>query len=255
MAIDWITVSAQIVNFLILVWLLKRFLYQPIIRAMERREQRIGQRLNEAQERESQAEEKAHHYQEMRDEMVRREEEFLTKARAEAEEKKKQLLDEARGEVIERRDRWQQEIQQEKAEFLENLQRETVVIVQSIARNALEELADTSLEERIVHIFLNHLKSLDKEASKALSDSDEPVLITTSGELEPTLRGRLTRAVHEQIAEEIAVNYVHSPELICGVELSHGGRRLSWNLADFSDELNTRIEEAFSPTKPAKDEE
>ncbi len=49
MAIDWITVSAQIVNFLILVWLLKHFLYQPIIRAMDRREQRVSERLNEAQ--------------------------------------------------------------------------------------------------------------------------------------------------------------------------------------------------------------
>ena len=40
---DWFTVIAQIINFLILVALLKRFLYGPIIRAMERRER--GNRL------------------------------------------------------------------------------------------------------------------------------------------------------------------------------------------------------------------
>ena len=44
MQIDWITVAAQIVNFLILVWLLQHFLYGPITRAMQRREQRIAER-------------------------------------------------------------------------------------------------------------------------------------------------------------------------------------------------------------------
>ena len=54
MDVDWITVSAQIVNFLILVWLLKRFLYRPVLNAMNRREQRIHQRLGRGQRARSQ---------------------------------------------------------------------------------------------------------------------------------------------------------------------------------------------------------
>ena len=57
MQIDWFTVVAQIVNFLILVWLLKKFLYGPIIRAMDDRERRIASRLEEANARERQAQE------------------------------------------------------------------------------------------------------------------------------------------------------------------------------------------------------
>ena len=48
MQIDWLTVAAQIVNFLVLVWLLQRFLYRPITEAMARREERIESRLSEA---------------------------------------------------------------------------------------------------------------------------------------------------------------------------------------------------------------
>ena len=48
MQIDWFTVVAQIVNFLTLVGLLKKFLYGPIIRAMDDRERRIASRLEEA---------------------------------------------------------------------------------------------------------------------------------------------------------------------------------------------------------------
>ena len=46
MLIDWFTVSAQVVNFLILVWLLKRFLYRPILNAIDAREKRIAKELS-----------------------------------------------------------------------------------------------------------------------------------------------------------------------------------------------------------------
>jgi F-type H+-transporting ATPase subunit b len=48
MLIDWFTVGAQVLNFLILVWLMKRFLYQPILDAIDAREQRIAAELANA---------------------------------------------------------------------------------------------------------------------------------------------------------------------------------------------------------------
>ena len=48
MLIDWFTVVAEIVNFLILLWLLKRFLYKPVLNAMDKREATIASRENEA---------------------------------------------------------------------------------------------------------------------------------------------------------------------------------------------------------------
>lgn len=255
MAIDWITVSAQIVNFLILVWLLKHFLYQPVIRAMERREIRITERLNEAQVRESLADEKIRDYQGKSEELGRRRNEILDKARADAEQQKKGMLEEARAEVAETREHWQLQVNQEKEEFLANLRHQAVSTIQNIARKALVNLADAELEERIIHVFLERLKSLDKDERKALSDTAEPMRITTSFEPDPTMRGRLTRAIHEYLAENIEIEYIQSPDLICGIELTGRGRSLRWNLADFTEELTARIDEAFSPTEPVGKEE
>ncbi|HMR03616.1 MAG TPA: F0F1 ATP synthase subunit B, partial [Candidatus Competibacter phosphatis] len=56
MQIDWFTVAAQIVNFLLLVWLLKRFLYRPVLDAMAARQQKIAAALEEAQAKTQQAE-------------------------------------------------------------------------------------------------------------------------------------------------------------------------------------------------------
>ena len=55
MLIDPFTVIAQIVNFAILAFLLKHFLYDRVIDAMDRREASIAERLSEAEQREATA--------------------------------------------------------------------------------------------------------------------------------------------------------------------------------------------------------
>ena len=49
MSIDWITVAAQVANFLVLVWLLKRFLYRPILDGIDAREAEIAGRMQVAE--------------------------------------------------------------------------------------------------------------------------------------------------------------------------------------------------------------
>ena len=56
MLINWFTVAAQIVNFLILAVLLKRFLYGPIVRAMAAREERIASEMAAAAQKRREAE-------------------------------------------------------------------------------------------------------------------------------------------------------------------------------------------------------
>ncbi|MEQ8493043.1 MAG: F0F1 ATP synthase subunit B, partial [Gammaproteobacteria bacterium] len=75
MLIDWFTVAAQAINFLVLVWLLKRYLYRPILAAVDAREARVMARLTEAQLREREAADAA--------EALAREREALEAARAE----------------------------------------------------------------------------------------------------------------------------------------------------------------------------
>ena len=69
MLIDWFTVGAQALNFLILVWLLRRFLYKPILHAIDAREKRIATELADADAKKAEA-------QRERDEFQHKNEEF-----------------------------------------------------------------------------------------------------------------------------------------------------------------------------------
>ncbi|MEZ4640979.1 MAG: hypothetical protein R2856_39490 [Caldilineaceae bacterium] len=68
MLIDWFTVIAQIINFVVLLLLLRRFLYGPIIRAMDEREHHIAEELAAAECKQQQAEQEARHYRQERTE-------------------------------------------------------------------------------------------------------------------------------------------------------------------------------------------
>ena len=63
MLIDWFTVGAQALNFVVLVWLLKRLLYKPILAAIDSREKRIAAELADADEKRTQAKRERDEYQ------------------------------------------------------------------------------------------------------------------------------------------------------------------------------------------------
>ncbi|HVF69376.1 MAG TPA: F0F1 ATP synthase subunit B [Xanthomonadales bacterium] len=78
---EWTLFAAQIVNFLIIFWLLKKFLYKPVLKLLGERKKKIEDGLKNAEKAEK-----------LLAETVQREEEILKKAQSEA----KKLLDEAR---------------------------------------------------------------------------------------------------------------------------------------------------------------
>ena len=96
MLIDWFTVAAQAINFLILVGLLKRFLYKPILHAIDEREKGIATQLAQAETDKANA-------QKQRDDLQQKNEAFdqeraalLKKATDEAAAERDRLLDQAR---------------------------------------------------------------------------------------------------------------------------------------------------------------
>jgi len=111
---DWFTVVAQIVNFLILVALLKRFLYGPIVRAMDRRETAIATRMEAADKRIDEAEQERMRYEKLARELAEAKDELRLKARKEAEQLRETLLKEAREEVDMSRAKWHEALRSER---------------------------------------------------------------------------------------------------------------------------------------------
>ncbi len=258
MQIDWITVAAQIVNFLILVWLLQRFLYAPVIGAMERREAHIAERLEEADERLEAADRKAEAYEQKDRELEGRRQELLQQARKDAESYRERMLAEAREEVDEERRQVQVQIRRERREVLHDLRRRVAEQIQALARRVLGDLADRGLEEQIAAVFAQRVTALEEYERREITESalaqDGRLTVRSSTDLPADARRRLTRALHEVFGDELDVAYGKSTDLTWGIELRAGGRSVLWSLdsylEDFEDRMSKRLEEMAASLQP-----
>jgi F-type H+-transporting ATPase subunit b len=246
MTIDWITVSAQIVNFLILVWLLKRFLYRPVVNAMTQREQRIAARLAEADQREATADRAEQAHRQAMETLEQDRDALLRRARDTAEAERKRLLETARAEVARQRERWLDEVAGERQRFLDRLRRQSLDAVTLITRQALSDLADEDLEHRLVSVLIRKLEILDDDSRRLMTDTDDPVQVESAFELSEPERRRLAEALTRQLGPQRPVRYRISPELVCGIRLNAGGQRLDWSVAAYLEELNANLESALA---------
>lgn len=249
MLINWFTVAAQIVNFLILVALLKRFLYGPIVAAMSAREGTIAAQLTEAQQKRAEAEQEETSLRQKIREIEERRQEMLTEAERQAEAHKQELFAQARQEVEQIRQKWAASLTRDKETFLQSLKQRLAQEVLAISRRALKDLANLDLEQRLTKVFLDHLQLLSPEEQTAIRESIKEtggeLLITTAFELSEESRQKVAARVQEQFGPDLALRFATSTELLAGIELLTSSRKLAWSLGNFLDTLEEDLSQAL----------
>ena len=239
MLIDWFTVGAQTLNFLILVWLLKRYLYQPILDAIDSREKRIAAQLADAAAKEAAAEAARAQFQSKNAEFDEQRAALLARATHEAQAERGRLLDAARVAADALRAKQQDALEQERHDLSDEISRRTRDEVFAIARKALGDLAGATLDERIVDVFAARLRALAGDARDslvtALQTASGPALLRSAFELAPAQRAALTQALTDSFPAlaPVALRFETAPELIGGIELSANGQKLAWSIADY----------------------
>ncbi|MGF1540466.1 MAG: F0F1 ATP synthase subunit B [Pleurocapsa sp.] len=242
MLIDWFTVFAQIINFLILIFLLHRFLYKPIVKTIKSRQQEIEHRWQEAEKKKEAAQAEAASYRQKQQELEVKKQEFLDRAQEQGEEKYHQLLQQARQEVEQKQVDWENALAQQQEQFLENLQQKIAEQVYQIACQALQELADISLEQQAIATFIHRLETLDEEKqqslSESLSKSNNGIVIRSSFELSADTRQKILDSLHcKQIYPGNNLQFTTTPDLICGIELQASDYKVAWNLKSYLQSL------------------
>ena len=245
MLIDWFTVIAQGVNFLVLVWLLKRFLYAPILGAIDAREKGIVARLAEAEKKQAEAQAARDDFQSKDKALEGQRAALLQKAADDAGAERKRLLDAAQTDADAAHSKWQDALRAEQGALGEEIVRRTQAGVFDIARKALAELASAHLEECMSDAFITHLRGLDGAAHDQLAGSfraaSTPVLIRSASDLPLAERAAITAAVGDIFAVQPPIRFETAPDLVSGIELTMGGQKVAWSISDFLASLEKSV--------------
>lgn len=247
MLIDWFTVAAQVINFLILVWLLKRFLYRPILDAIDAREARIASTLADAEAKNSEAQRERDAFRHRNEVFEQQRAALMNQATEAAKSERQRLLEEARQAADALTVQRMEALSKDSHSLNQAIRRRTEQEVFAIARKALTDLATTSLEERMGEVFTRRLWALDEQAredfGQALKTAAEPARIRSAFDLPEAQRAALQNALNETFSAEIRVRFETAPDLVSGIELITNGQKIAWSIADYLTSLENGIED------------
>lgn len=238
MEFDWTTFFLEILNFLVLLWILQRFIYRPILNSLDQRQQRIKDESARAEQLRDEAETLRHEYearltdwnQECELNRHQLEQELAQLRNAGLENLKKTLADEAA------KSRARDEAAVTAHESA--LRREARSAAYSQVSLMLQRLASPELTHNIVGIFLEDLGDLPEIDQHALRKA-ATMLITASAveiisahPLNPADRSLLVDGLSTTARQDLRFAFKEDPSLIAGILAIVGECQLHANLAD-----------------------
>ncbi len=247
MLIDWTTVSFQIINFMLLAFLLKRFLYGPITKAMQRREDELAAIRAETAAKRTEAAEVLETYRHRQRELDDSAEARLKQAETEAQQRRHELLGKARSEAETQRQAWRQALQNERRTFLDQLKKRAATGVLSVSRRALAELTEAQLETALVQVLIGKLKALpaaDLEQFTAAARAGA-LQVHSGWEPDSELHRQLLEALSQACETPVTLDWQQDSDLLLGIEISTDGLRLAWGTEGYLDDLQRSVTALF----------
>ncbi|MFO8141888.1 MAG: F0F1 ATP synthase subunit B [Marinobacter sp.] len=235
MSIDWVTVVAQIGNFLVLVWLLKRFLYKPILNGIDAREAEIATRMGEAEIARQKAATAEAAFLEQQQKLLADNSAHAEQIREQAEQEKEALLATTRNKLEQEKQDWQAHLDAEREAFTRELHLASADTLYQLVRRALRDLADEDLEEQIALTVISKLEPLSGQLSSA-ADHAEQAVATTHAPL-PEKTQDTMRAALERLAPGLPLSFTTEPGQAPGLILRIGSVQVAWTVDSYTDEL------------------
>ena len=247
---SWFTVVAQVINFLILVWLLKRFLYKPILAAIDAREKGVAARLADAEKKLALAQKEVGDFRNKNDVFDREREGILAKAVASAAVERQRLIDEAQKEVDDLRVKGKNAIQTEQEALTKDITDWTQREVFAITKKTLEDLVGASFNQCMAEVFVSRLRQLTgtpkDQLTAAFKLSPNKAVIRVAVDLPVAQQAKVETAIKELFDVNAQVRFETSADLISGIELSIGGQKIAWSIAEYLKTLERSISDLLS---------
>ena len=251
MGIDTFTLVAQIINLVILIWLLKRFLYTPILRAVDARQAKIAERLNTAREQADKAIQQQQLYEQKIETFEADRQKMFEEARKESDHIKAVLLGEAKEEVAQSRKRWQNDLMNEKKAFDNNLRNLILEQFKLFADQSMKQMAGVTLQSLIEDQFKRKLAALPAKEKKAFAEQvrqTERLTLVSAVKMTPDQKKDMAAFLKEvlDMSDDVRVTFKDDSALLSGIELLAGEQIMSWSMRHYLDQFETNLDTAMT---------
>ncbi len=241
MSISWFEIIAQIINFFIILFILQKLLYKPVLEAMRKRQERISKAQIEADEKMKEANKLIEEYDEKIEDIQKEKRDILEDARQQAQEKKESLIEDYKKEAENKRKVYLKEIEDEKESFEKNLRIKLGNSAVKIASHIFDTISTKELEKEIFDTFVLNLKALNHNTPNQDIGNEKSVEIHAYRDLSQEEKKKVEDVLKNQIKELKEIKYETDASLILGYELNLETYTLHTNIKNYLDEIEKDI--------------
>lgn len=251
MEIDFFTLVAQILNLLILLFLLRKFLYLPVLKAVEARQKLIADEINSAEQARQKAVAAEKKSLAQAQKLEAQKQKILEKAQEDAYMLENELKRKVESEYQQKRKNISEKLIFEQKNFDLAIQKAAADYFMQFAQKALSQIAGTDLNEAAIAKFMQNLKKLSLEEQKKYADAfnnKKNIEIYTALPLSDMLKIKTEQFLREQwnLPETVSFKYKQNAELICGLCVEAEEQLIAWNFENYLQEFGQNMHNSMS---------
>ncbi len=236
MELNWSTFILEIINFLVLIWILKRFFYKPVLNVIARRRAGIEKTLEDAQALHNEAKALQKQYENRLADWDQEQQAARKTLDEEIQIERERQLSALQTTLAEEREKARFVAQRQlEASRLHN-EKKALTQGAQFAAKLLTAVSGPELERRLIDLCLNELASLPTEQLNKLQatsgKSSDHIIVTSAHPLDSDTRQTLEHALHKTTAISGPVHYEQDKALMAGIRINVGAWILRANLLD-----------------------
>jgi F-type H+-transporting ATPase subunit b len=228
------TFILEIINFLILIWILQRLFYKPLLEVIAKRKQTIDQSLNDARNLQQQAEEQRSLYENRQKLWEQEKQAALTELHQQLEAERKIQMDRLNADLEQERQKAKVTLSRQQQELQQQAEKQALQNGARFAGILLKQSASPGLEARLIAMLMDNLMALPEACRLCLqlleAKKSVPIKITSAYPLSVDIQQQLEKKLGSLINSPINFQYHQDAELIAGLRIDIGAWVLNANL-------------------------
>ena len=234
MGLSWTSFILESINFLVLVWILKRLFYLPIQKIILQRKLAVQDNLDKAQKLHDAAEKLQEKYENrLQDWEIEKSEKKIV-FQQELDEWKSKELERFQKKLEEEKDKMYSREKQKLEEIVDKNSKESFLLAGKFATKFLTSLVDVDLDNKIVDKVISDISQFSEERREMLKNNyqQQEIEIASAFKLNEQQRKELTETLRKILNQEVEISFSENPDLLAGLTIKVGSVLLQANLKD-----------------------
>jgi F-type H+-transporting ATPase subunit b len=229
------TFVLESINFLVLLWVLQRLFYKPLLKVIAERKQVIEQTLAEAKNQQQQAEEKLALYENRQQQWEQEKQRALQAFQQQIDVERRVQLEKLQIELEQERQKARVTLSLQQQEFQQRVEQQALENGAKFSALLLQQAVGPELELRLFQLLLNKITAFPEIIKQQLTVTEEidilpQIKVTSAYPITTEMHQALEQKLMQLMDRRVDIQYHQSEDLIAGVRLEIGAWVLDANL-------------------------